>query len=340
MLLQRVGEVARAANAAEPEGVTQREFDAARQRDERFADVPVARDVARKMDLPWHEVTELAQAPASTQQRRLSRKEGEERQDWLSPEHVAAVLRIVAARLGLTSLTQVEYSAERERMLAENRRRGPLLLPTEEQIRLAMRREVHGNPHHGTPRAGTWGRALKVAGLETNPKPKRKAVGRKQVELLERAYDAFGTQLTNDEIVVFAKANGIPYTPDTSRKWTESVAEWKRGRRKRGLPVPAGPPRRRERPDYSADVGAARAGERRTTKWSREACVAALVEYVEHFPSGQRAGADQYRTWVTAQPQAPDLGTLNRHGGWSKLLSLAREEVLRRRASELSPAQG
>jgi hypothetical protein len=278
MLLQRVGEVARAANPAEPETVTQRAFDAARERDEKFACVPVARSIARKMDLSWHEVTELAQKPASTQQRRLSRKEGEDRQDWLSAEHVAAVLQIVAARLGATSLTQAEYSAERERMLAEHRRRGPLMLPTEEQIRLAMRREVHGNPHHGTPRAGTWGRALKLAGLETSAKRKLKVVGRTQIDLLERAYDAFGTQLTSDEIVVFAKANGIPYSPDTSRTWTEAVEEWKRGRRKRNWPVPAGPPRRRERPDYSVDVGAARAGERRSTKWSREACVAALVE--------------------------------------------------------------
>jgi len=225
MLLQRVGEVARAANPAEPETVTQREFDAARDRDERFADVPVARDVARKLGRPWPEVAVLAQEPVTTQERRLSKKQGEAHQDWLSPEHVAAVLGIVAARLGATTVTSAEYSAERERMLAENRRRGPLLLPTVEQIQHAMRREIHGNPRRGTPRAGTWDGALKLAGLETSPKRKQKVVGTKQVDLLDRAYDAFGTQLTSDEIVVFAKANGIPYSPDTSLKWTEAVAK-------------------------------------------------------------------------------------------------------------------
>lgn len=67
-------------------------------------------------------------------------------------------------------------------------------------------------------------------------------------------------------------------------------------------------------------------------------CVATLVAYVEQLPPGQRAGADRYRTWANAQKQAPDLGALNRYGGWSKLLSLARNEVLRRRASGLSAA--
>jgi hypothetical protein len=157
-----------------------------------------------------------------------------------------------------------------------------------EQIQHAMRREIHGNPRRGTPRAGTWDRALKLAGLATSPKRKRKVVGAKRVDLLERAYDAFGTQLTSADIVIFAKANGIPYSPDTSQTWAAAVAEWKRGRRKRRLAVPARPPRRRERPDYSVDVGAARPGERRFGKWSREACVAALVAYVEQLPPGQR----------------------------------------------------
>ena len=121
---------------------------------------PRARQVTERLDLPWSQVLELAQLPVHTQQRRLSKKDGEDEQDWASAEHVAAVLGIVAARLGVTTLTQVQYSAERERIRAENKRRRPvLLLPTTEQIRFAMRREIHGDPHRATPTRGMWDRA-------------------------------------------------------------------------------------------------------------------------------------------------------------------------------------
>lgn len=99
MLLDRAGEVARAADATAPASVTQRAFDATRAREKRFSDVPKARQVAEKLGLPWHEVTELAQAPLATQQHRLGKKEGEAKADWVSAKHVTASLQIVAARL-------------------------------------------------------------------------------------------------------------------------------------------------------------------------------------------------------------------------------------------------
>jgi hypothetical protein len=252
MLLRGVREVAALVNPDEPEAVTQRAFDAARANSAPHASLPRARQVTERLNLPWAEVLELAQLPVQTQQRRLGKKDGEEEQDWVSAEHVGAVLGIVAARLGVSTLTQVQYTSERERMLAENKRRKPaLLLPTEAQIRFAMRREIHGDPHRATPTKGTWDRALELAGLEINQKPPRKVV--------------------------------------------------------------AGP-------GYN--------------KWANPGeCVAVLVEYVEQLPPGQRANARHYRVWARGQARAPHEMTLRRHGGWSKLLALAHEEVVRRRIS-------
>ena len=167
MLLRGVAEVAAFANPDEPGAVTHRAFDAARERSAAHANLPRARQVTERLGLPWSEVLELAQLPVHTQQRRLSKKDGEEEQDWVNAEHVAAVLGIVAGRLGVTTLTQVQYSAERDRIRAENKRRkAALLLPTTEQIRFAMRRELHGDPHRATPTRATWDRALELAGLE------------------------------------------------------------------------------------------------------------------------------------------------------------------------------
>ncbi len=338
MLLRGVRAVAALVNPDEPEAVTQRAFDAARAHSPAHATLPRARQVTERLRLPWSEVLELAQLPVQTQQRRLSKKAGEEEQDWVSAEHVGAVLGIVAARLGVTTLTEIQYSVERERMLAESKRRKPaLLLPTGAQIRFAMRREIHGDPHRATPTKGTWDRALELAGLETNQRPARKVAGVGPVELLETAYEKFGTQLTVGEVEVFAKANGIRYSAARKRKWSEIVAAWKQGRTERGLAVPDGPPPLPERPDYAVGVGAARDGEQRYNKWDRDDCVAVLVEYVEQIPAGQRAGARHYRVWARNQTRAPHEMTLRRHGGWSKLLALAHDEVMRRRASGTVP---
>ncbi len=80
--------------------------------------------------------------------------------------------------------------------------------------------------------------------------------------MLDRAYEAFGAELTSKEIRVFTAANGIPYSRERRRLWDECVAAWKQERRDRGLDVPDGPPPLDQRPDYSQDMGAARPGER------------------------------------------------------------------------------
>ncbi len=117
---------------------------------------------------------------------------------------------------------------------------------------------------------GDWDAALALADLA--PRLPRGDQGRGKyapttAEVLDRAYEAHGTELTSKEIWTFVKANGIPYSRERGRLWSECVSEWKQDRAVRGLDVPAGPPPLDQRPDYSRAVGAALPGESRRQNW-------------------------------------------------------------------------
>jgi hypothetical protein len=243
ILLRGVREVASIADAESPVQVSQRHWDAARQRSERFAGLPQAKDIARRLRLPWGHVLQLAHAPAETHAHRLGRAQTQPEQDWLTDDFIGYVLRFVSRRLDVSTITPGEYRAERERMLSVNRTRWlhgrRQHLPTDEQIRLA---------------AGSWDHALALARLERRPGRGDQGNAKRApmtVELLERCYAVYATEPSALELRRFARGNHIPWTPDRDRTWLESVAAWKDDRRARGLDVPAGPPARHERPDYS-----------------------------------------------------------------------------------------
>jgi len=89
---------------------------------------------------------------------------------------------------------------------------------------------------------------------------------------------------TLNELAAFAKANGIPFPrKERGRPWSDYLRGWKDGRQARGLPVPQGPPPKRQRPDYTQDVGAALPGERRAKKsWEDiDECVDWVVRYLD-----------------------------------------------------------
>jgi hypothetical protein len=161
-LLKGVEAVAAIANPAEPTAVTQRAFDAAREQSAAHDDLPAARQITEKLGLPWAEVLAIAHAPAAEQAALLAAKDREPSSaDWLNQKHVVAVLQIVAKRLRTRKLSRDAYSAEREKLLAEDRARsahGPLPLPTVHQI---------------TRVTGSWGEAQRRAGLSGKRKPAR-----------------------------------------------------------------------------------------------------------------------------------------------------------------------
>ena len=188
-LLQCVREIAAIASPAEPEAVTQRAFDAARERSTAHAALPAARQIMEKLGLTWAEVLAVAHAPAEEQAKLLALKDkAPSSTDWLSEKHLAAVLQIAAGRLGADTVSTNEYRVEREKVLAADRARWmhgrQLLLPTAEQI---------------TRAAGSWDEALRIAGLREQRKPgatRKKTNAPPLADLMERFYDVHGVEPT------------------------------------------------------------------------------------------------------------------------------------------------
>jgi hypothetical protein len=270
--------------------------------------------------MSWRDVLRLAHSPSETHAHRLGRVQSEPEQEWLTEDHIAFSLRLVALRLGVESVSPVQYRAERDQLMALDRSRShgtKLRLPTDEQIRIA---------------ADGWDRALALAKLAPRSGLGDQGQGKYAAtteDVLDRAYEAHGTELTSKEIWTFVKANGIPYSRERTRLWGECVDAWKQQRRARGLDTPDGPPPRGQRPDYSLHVGAGRPGERRIPRrHSIEDCVSAVVEYLEQMPSGARSTKLGYQAWA-AQAGAPGYSVFDQHGGWGRLRKLAQEMTLK-----------
>lgn len=320
--LQAVREVSELADPERPTEVAQRRFDAARNRTEQYADLPQAKHIAARLRMPWREILRLAHEPSSTHNHRLGRRQTSTEQDWLTDEYIGFVLKLIARRLNTRTLTPTQYRTERRAMLVADRSRWlhgrQLRLPNDEQIRVA---------------AGSWNQALKLARLDERPQRGDQGQGRyasSTVELLERCYKAHGTEPVAAELVIFARANRIPYSPDKDKTWRECVAAWKTIRRAQGLPVPDGPPPKRERPDYAHDVGAARPGEkqRRRQSWrDPDACVACVIRYLEQLGPDERSTKRGYDDWAAGQTDAPRSSTFDQHGGWAALREAAQAHM-------------
>jgi hypothetical protein len=342
MLLQGVREVAAIANPNEPEAVTQRNFDAKRERSTAHAALPPARRITERLKLSWAEVLAIAHAPEAQQNKLLGAKDKSLwATDWLTNEHVAAVLGLAAARLGADTVSVTEYDAERRKLVAADHARWlhgrHLLLPTPKQI-------VH--------KTGSWDEALRIAALKVPnkraPRPREKRAP-PLMDLIERFHDHYGVQPHATDLIAFAKGNGIPYPDPRKNKFSVARTEWLAKRRAQGLPDPKRalrPPGRRPKgsspapcPDYSRDVGAAlpgerRLGEHRLSKWSREDCIASVASYLASLGGREHSTLRGYTTWAAAQESAPVIATVELHGSWETMRKLAQEELLRRAASD------
>jgi hypothetical protein len=325
-LLRGVREVAALASPAKPVAATQRAFDAARERVPCYASLPAARQIAEELDLSWPEVLAVAHEPEARQNQLLAVKSRERAQDWLSAEHVAAVLQLVARRLGADSLTTGRYRVERAALLAADRARWMhgrwLLIPDDEQIIAS---------------AASWDAALRLAGLKASDR-RGVTVGRPGaptlVDLLERFHDEHGFQPSARELRSFARGNEVPYPSERAQRFGAAVADWRSSRRTRGLSEPRVVKRvggRGKRgPDYSLDLGAARPGEQRREKWTRASCAAAVARYLAQLRRGERSTERGYADWAAVQPRggAPAVATIQSFGGWE---AVRREAVEQRR---------
>jgi len=323
MLLRGVREVAALANPTEPLAVSQRAFDAARERSAAHAALPRAKRVAERLGVTWRDVLAVAHAPVARQNRLLAMKTLRPMADWLTEGNVRSALRLVAHRLGEDSVTKAAYRAERAKLVAADERRwlhgGSLRMPSDEAIKT---------------RIGSWDAALRLAGLRVTSE-RGSGLGAAHgkgaptiVELIQRVWDCHEAQPTEEELRDFARANDIPAPGRRGITYGTEMNKWKEERRTLGLPVPDGPPPLAERPDYTVDVGAARPGERRLQpRGDAEECAAWVQHFLEDLPSGRRCTATAYLEWLRAHPGAPSIKSFNQHGGWAAVRSRAQERI-------------
>ncbi len=326
LLLRGVREVSLLADQVAPRAVTQRAFDDARARSAAHVRLPAARQIATELRMPWRDVLALAHEPDARHAHALGLRGREwAPEGWLTAARIAFALRLVAGRRRVATLTMGAYDAERDALLAEDRRDWlhgrRLRLPDAEAIRLA---------------AGGWDAALAHAELPTDARPPRaiKQTIASRSDVMDRFYDHYGEQPTQRALLAFARGNGIPMSDEHGRPWSETVAEWRQRRRERGLPEPRDAKRRGGRgakaPDYSADKGAARPGEQpHRGKWGDEAaCVASVARYLASLPAGERSTQAGYRRWASQHHGAPSPSRLAQHGGW---------EAVRRASQRVRP---
>jgi hypothetical protein len=309
-LLGIIREVAESTGDRDPDQISTRSWDQAREV-AGFPEAPAARRICEHLRLPWEKIREVALMTGHAQRVALGHALGGEEADWLTDEYAEFVLKLIARRLNVRTLTPGQYRAEREAMAgaarALPRDLGRLPLPTAEQIEIV---------------AGTWDEALARAGLDC-----RHGLGGQRahsgptpiVEVLERCYEHHNAEPTLGELELFARANGIPLPrKERGRPYSDYVKAWKDARIARGLTVPAGPPPKAERPDYSSAVGAALPGERRAkAAWAdHDEVVEWVIRYLDDLQPRENSSQRGYDAWARLQDRAPWASVLHRHGGW------------------------
>jgi len=310
-LVSVVADVARAANPARPESVTQSVYDAARAK-AGHKDAPTGKQSAARLGMSWPDALAFALDPERrSTEIALGRRLGSEEAPWIDELAVRSALRTVALRLGKKTLRPAEYRAERERMLAAARRstrhRLELELPTEGQIERV---------------AGDWERALELAGLAPRVRRENER-GVSIVDALELALEAHGALATSHELPIFARANRIALEK-IRRPWREYLTELRERRDEWGKWTPSSPPAWRVRPDYRVPVplppDLPRIGRR---EWTREECLDALVLLLAERP-GERLTLRGYQEASAGRRDLPSLSALQRQGKFSEMVAEAR----------------
>jgi hypothetical protein len=141
------------------------------------------------------------------------------------------------------------------------------------------------------------------------------------------------------ECEAFAQANSIPF-PKRRQRWSHYLSEWKKQRRERGLSIPAGPPPKSERPDYSQSLGESREEERRRRHRAGrfDEAVDWVARYLAQLKPGETASQRSYGIWAATQEGAIYPSSIQtNHGGWIKVRDAARER-LTAKAPEAAPA--
>lgn len=297
ILLQCVRDVSLLVNADEPTQVTQYDFDAAAEQAASNGGprLPEAKRITERLRKKWREVLTIAHEPPEKHSHLLGCKEAEaSAQDWLTEDYIKHVVRRVANRLGVTTLTRGEYGAERDAMLAEDARhwshRRPLLLPSEDAI---------------VGKLGDWDAALRLARLEVGVRPSRGPASFSRLDVMDLFYNEHGEQPSKTGLDDFARVKNICMSGEERRKWSETVKLWRQRRHDGGLTEPRVVIRRggrspRDDPDKTSVLITARPSPLRHSRHLRVA-----LGHAPTFASGTSGATAWHGSRVTFKASRP-----------------------------------
>ena len=222
-----------------PEDFPQSRFDAALDA-AGHPDAPRARRIARRLGMTWGEIATLCVAHPGTIRHSLKKRLGEP-EIKITDLDVIYALRLVALRLGRTTLSGVVYDRERDKLMAADRRKhfhsSGVTLPSKHSI---------------LQHTKTWDAALELAELG---QPKTGRPSAPAWEVIAGAFLVHGALVTGPDYDKFKSANNIRAPHSKSVTWRQAVTEartWLKDNR--GCDVRKGAQRIAVRPNYSEPV--------------------------------------------------------------------------------------
>lgn len=347
-LYDLVRAVAEQARPNAPTRVTQREWDATRAA-AGYADAPSARAICMRLrvertqqSFSWPELLEIVFSEETVVDRVEIRRRSQPQTKDLSLAHVHFAVHAVAKRLGRSTVRRDEYEQEREAMLAEERRRGGVLLgellPTRNQLEATARNAFDVGSR---PRGDDWNRVLDLVGLE-RPAPAASA-GMRQAPrglpfaiALHHYVEANGTDVwpSRRRLFEFSKLGGFRL-PQQMRPWSEHLEEARQYRADLGLGSPATLPRnataeqnqRPVKPPLAPIEGAPPRAAWGECIYSDDDLFAALERYDREADSGPRT-RNGYGAFATAH-RLPAAHYLSRIGGFTAAMAKIRRRRTR-----------
>lgn len=314
---------------ADPEAVSQRNWNATKKSLPEFEDVPNANEVCRQLGvrdrpLPWREVLRIAfdETRAAEPVHRSMTATPDD--DTVSDERVFFSMRRVALELGTTSLSSLDYRAGYDQLIERDRRRRNDGGTLEQQLLTFSQIYEHVG--------WEWSRACAIAELEPPARPRSVST----VDALVRLYRKTGGWPSHDRLMRFAKDHGFALEGRPEKPWHEVIEEARSivhdADGVEPAPYVKGQRLEWEKPSQpELEPGDAPATE--SSRYADPEILLSVIRFLEQLARAERPTQNKYETFARKHG-LPSLSTLEDRGGLAHFVRLAKRRGARERAEQ------
>lgn len=314
----QIATVLRAADSDEPQRVSTRAFDAARESAGQPS-LPAAKNLAELLGMPWPAVKAVALDATRDEVRTYKSRHRRDPRPWRDADGAVLAVKRVAAALGEDRLAATTYDVFREDSPAATRE----LLPTSAQI---------------VKLCGSWNEALSQAGLAPSLGG-RKRTALPVIEAIGLFVRSQGRLPRRKELERFSKdprwAFSLQRVSEKSwQQWLNEFERWWVGELDRWMPQ--GSQSACALVPVDADDIAELPRVMRAPKgwWNRERVIECVIRYLKQHPGVRSLHQRDYGTWAREQSAAGILtaasSTLTKYGTLEELEREARDRMAKR----------